>query len=178
MMSKPDGNDVKDVAAPIRFSGPEMGTPASSALAAEIWLKELCEAPWCSRAAMRAGAFVSETIRIGCPPVVMFRDMESACNLSRDEIHLGLTLLKNFGCLEHYSSSEREVTIVARLSTLQRLRVLEMKERLDEIDRPRFAPPEPPSFERGADSERSPRSREFTVEQAMFSKALARSLIR
>jgi hypothetical protein len=105
------------------------------AMQCEVWLADICAAPWASKEAMKMSAVVSQCLQTFPPKAAFTRDMESAYALQPEEIARALKMLKLFGAIEHFDIERGRLTVKARLSYAQRLRVAEMRAGLDRLDR-------------------------------------------
>lgn len=117
-------------------------------LAGEIWLRDICEAKWSSREAMKLAAHMVRYMAAADPRQLALSRIEHQIQLGRDEILQALRMLRLYRAIEAYSTDGDELRVALYLSNLQRLQVLETRLRLDQLTRPLAVAersPNPPS---------------------------------
>lgn len=112
-------------------------------LANEIWLDDLYRAPWASREVMRLGAHLVAYMQRPKDIVLSSAHVETACQLGLEEARKTLQMMRNFGVVDTFVFERTDVTAGLVLSILQRLRVLETRERLIAVSGKRSMPTEP-----------------------------------
>lgn len=115
---------------PFRYANFTAGSDAELDLMCEVWLNDVCAAPWISREGQRLAAFIVMVLGGGRPGEVFLRDIETILNIQAEETNRGLKLLKTFRALESYEIEKGRLTLAVRVGPLQRLRMLEAKEKL------------------------------------------------
>jgi hypothetical protein len=97
------------------------------AMQCEAWLADICAASWASKEAMKMAAIISQCVQTFPPKAAFTRDMESAYALQAEDIARALKLLKLFGAIVEFDIERGRLTVKARLSYSQRLRVAETR---------------------------------------------------
>lgn len=113
----------------VRFAAIDGLERADLPLANEIWLDDLYRSSWASKEAMKLGChLVRYMVR---PDAVMlsFSQFETVCQLSPDEARKTLQVMKVFGVIQDFTCERNDIRMQLHLSLLQRLRVLEAKQR-------------------------------------------------
>lgn len=103
-------------------------------LMSEIWLLDVCGAPWVSREAQKLSAFIVMVLGGGRPGEIYLRDIESILNIMPEETNRGLKLLKVFRAIEDFHIDKGKLTLSVRVGHLQRLHMLEAREKLVALD--------------------------------------------
>ncbi|MGQ0672462.1 MAG: hypothetical protein ACT4N2_06220 [Hyphomicrobium sp.] len=114
----------------IRFSSLESLLREDLRLAGEVWLDDIIRAPWATRESMKIAAHL---VRYMFDPKSIYatvRGIERELLLPREEIERALTLMRIFHVVDEFVIDRDEIRIALNLADLQRLRVLEVKERL------------------------------------------------
>ncbi len=99
--------------------------------AGEIWLADLCLAPWASREAMKLGAHLVGYMAGPDPRLVKLQHIDAAIQVTREEVKAALRVMKLFGAVTAFSIDQEELRVALHLTSLQRLKVLETVSRLD-----------------------------------------------
>lgn len=102
-------------------------------LMSEIWLLDVCAAPWVSREAQKLAAFIATMLNSGRTNEVFLRDIESLLNIQPEETNRGLKLLKTFRAVEDFNIEKGRLTLSVRVGKLQRLHMLDAKAKLDAL---------------------------------------------
>ena len=130
----------------IRFESIEGLQRRDLGIAAEVWLKDICEAKWSTREAMKLAAHIVRYMASGDLRQVAINRIEHQAQLSKDEIAQALRLMRLYRVIEAYSIEGDDLRAALHMSTLQRLRVLETRHRLDYLMRQTAPEPSmPPS---------------------------------
>lgn len=103
------------------------------ALISDIWLADICAAPWASRESLKLAAIFMQWIREPSPTDLDPRQIEDRFQISREEVQKSLVLLKTFGLIEAFTLNRGELKASLRLGPLQKLKVLESKRRMSEL---------------------------------------------
>jgi hypothetical protein len=156
----------------IRFESLEVRPKEVVQIAVEVWLVEVCAAPWASREAMKTAAFISHYVRGGARGDVTLKDIEVACNLRRDDLPAALTQLKMFGMIDGFTIERGLLTVAGRLGITQTIKVLDLKARLDAL-RPAATKAIAVVTEKDAGTETDVLSDLPSVNQAAFAKAFS-----
>lgn len=127
----------------VRFVSIAGLTPDDLPLAYEIWLDDLYRAPWANREAMRLGAHLVTYMQRPKDIVLSSAHVETACQLSLEEARKTLQMMRNFGAVDTFVYDRTDVSAGLVLSIMQRLRVLETRERLMAVTGKRMITPEP-----------------------------------
>lgn len=99
-------------------------------LMSEIWLLDVCAAPWVSREAQKLAAYVVTIISSGRASDVYLRDLETSMNILPEETARGLRLLKAFRVVDDFLIDKGKLVLTIRVGKLQLLKFLEAKEKL------------------------------------------------
>jgi hypothetical protein len=109
--------------------------------AGEVWLADVCAAPWASREATKLAAFLVSYMNDPEARQLSLPGLEAQVQIGRDETKFALRLLKLYRAISAFTIEGMEVRVALRLTTLQRLRVLEARFRLAELIQMRPAEP-------------------------------------
>ena len=117
-------------------------------LACEVWISDLCSAPWVSREAMKLGCHMVRYICKPDPAVMNMRDIENQCQISHEDVRKALSLMRTFGAADNFYCDRTDLRVALNLTFFQRLRVLEAKHRFGMMANsndclPWTVPPEP-----------------------------------
>lgn len=104
-------------------------------LAGEIWLRDVCDAKWVTREAMKLAAFLVRYMAAPDPRLLALSRIEQASQLTKDELNFALKAMTLYRAVEAYSLDGGELSVAMRLSMLQRLEVLEVRDRLAQLSR-------------------------------------------
>lgn len=94
-------------------------------IAAEVWLDDICRAPWPSKEALKIGAFLSRLAAEGTTTPLHLKDIESRYNIQQGEITMSLNMLQTFRTIEGFDSDRGQIVVRLRLGLLQSIRVRE-----------------------------------------------------
>lgn len=98
-------------------------------LMSELWLLDVCAAPWVSREAQKLAAYIVTIVGSGRTSDVYLRDIESSMNILPEETARGLRLLKAFRVVEDFLIEKGKLTLTIRVSKLQLLKYLDAKDK-------------------------------------------------
>ncbi len=113
----------------VRFAAIDGLERADLPLANEIWLDDLYKAPWVSKEAMKLGCHLARYMVHPEPAMLSFSQFETVCQLSPEEARKTLQVMKVFGVVHEFTCERSDIRVTLHLSLLQRLRVLEAKQR-------------------------------------------------
>ncbi len=99
-------------------------------LMSELWLLDVCAAPWVSREAQKLAAYIVTIIGSGKTSDVYLRDLETNMNILPEETARGLRLLKAFRVVDDFLIDKGKLALTIRVSKLQLLKYLDAKDRL------------------------------------------------
>jgi hypothetical protein len=143
----------------VRFNNVDGLRRQDLATAGEIWLDDLCRAPWASREAMKVGAHLVRYMAEPNPRLLRFAAIEAQIQVGRDEVKFALRLMQLYRAIEAFSFEGDEVLVALHLTSRQRLLVLETQARLEELMHARPIEPasigsswRPPAAEEAADT--------------------------
>ncbi|MEZ5855377.1 MAG: hypothetical protein R3D67_11805 [Hyphomicrobiaceae bacterium] len=117
----------------VRFDSIEGLSREHLGTAGEIWLSDLCLAPWASREMMRLGAHLVGYMASPDPRLVKLQHIDAVIQVTREEIKTALRLMKLFGAAAAFSIDQDELRVALHLTSLQRLKILETVGRLDQL---------------------------------------------
>jgi hypothetical protein len=127
----------------IRFATIEGLQRRDLGLACDIWLEDVCRAPWATREAMRLAAHLVRYMLTPRPELATLMSIDQHMQLGRDEVKLALKYLWMFHAVEAFTIERDEIRVALRLTELQRLRILETQHRLDVLVDQRSLQPTP-----------------------------------
>ena len=91
----------------------------------ELWLLDVCAAPWVSREAQKLAAYIVTIIGSGKTADVYLRDLETSINILPEETARGLRLLKAFRVVDDFLIDKGKLALTIRVGKLQLLKFLE-----------------------------------------------------
>ena len=115
----------------VRFDSIEGLQRRDLGIAGEVWLRDVCGAKWASREVMKLAAHLVRYMSIGDPRLVLLSRIEHQVQITKEDVHQALRLMRLYRAVEAYSVEGEELRAALHLSTLQRLAVLETRYRLD-----------------------------------------------
>lgn len=118
----------------VRFATLGIMTREDLPICVDIWLEDALKAPWATRETMKLAGVMASYILKPSPEAVRLRAIEDQHQLQKDHIRRALGLMSLFGAIEGYSLAEDELRVAMRLSRLQTLRALEVKQKLAELE--------------------------------------------
>ena len=117
----------------VRFSNMgELGR-ADVPIAGGIWLRDLCGASWATRESMRLATHFVRYMNQPDDNIVTFEQIESQCQLSRDDVLKALAMMRNYGFVDAFAFDDESLKAALHLSLLQRFETLEMTDRYVEL---------------------------------------------
>ena len=125
-MTKPDQRRV-------RFVNLDGFDRADITMAAEIWLQELVNSPWATPETMKLGAHMINYIRSSSTNSLAFRELETVLQVTREQVSRALSLMRIFGFVSAFVVEREDMRAGLFLNSLQKLRLLEVKDRLSEL---------------------------------------------
>ncbi|HRD77189.1 MAG TPA: hypothetical protein PK264_14870 [Hyphomicrobiaceae bacterium] len=102
-------------------------------LACEVWCDDLYRSPWAERDTMKLATLFVRYICNPNPTAVLMQQIERQCQLARPELVRVLALMKSYGAVDSFMIERDDLRLYLNLTRLQRLRVLEVKHRLAEL---------------------------------------------
>jgi hypothetical protein len=117
----------------VRFASIDGLDRADLPLACDVWRDDLFRAPWVERDVMRLAILFTRYICRPDPSMILLRELERTCQLSRADVSRVLTIMVGFGAVDSFALDRDDVRAFLHLSMLQRLRVLEAKQRFQEL---------------------------------------------
>lgn len=140
----------------VRFESIEGLQRRDIKLAAEVWLKDVCDSKWASRETMKLAGHLVRYMSVPDVRQVALARIEHQLQLTREEISAALRQLRHFWAVEAFSVSGDELRVALHLTTLQRLRVLEARHRFEFLMRQTAPEPGlPPAGAKWLPTERS-----------------------
>lgn len=130
-MQTDQGRDARRV----RFESIEGLQRRDLGIASEIWLRDVCASQWISREASRLAAHFVRYMAAPDARQLAISRIEHQVQLTREEIHAALRLLRVYRAVELFSIEGDELRVALHISTLQRLQTLEARHRLDYLTR-------------------------------------------
>ena len=125
----------------VRFSNiGELGR-ADVAVAGEIWLRDLGGASWATREVMRLATHLVRYMVQPDDTIVSFEQIESQCQLGRDDVLKALAMMRNYGFADAFTFDDARLKVALHLSILQRFETLDLTDRyVDFVERRRKSP--------------------------------------
>jgi len=102
-------------------------------LAIEIWFDDAVTAPWASKETMKLAGVLRLYMMRPTAAGLNLKGVEDFYQLSADAVRRALVLFKLYGLVEGHSTDNGQLRAALRLTSLQTLRVLEVKQRLAEL---------------------------------------------
>ena len=118
----------------VRFASIDGLTRDDIALAGEVWLEDLFAATWASREAMKLGVHLIRYMMDPDPALLTYKEIEVHCHMIHDDVARALILMRTFAAVDAFSMEQEGIRVAANLSILQRVRVLEVKERMRALE--------------------------------------------
>lgn len=116
----------------VRFANLDgLRRPGDIVVAADVWLDDLCRSSWATAEAMKVGTYLVRYMALPNPPPLSCVMIDRTTQTAPEQIKLALRLMNMYGPIESYVIDRDEIRIALHLSTLQRLRVLEIQNRLE-----------------------------------------------
>lgn len=117
----------------VRFVNLDGFDRADVTMAAEIWLQDLVNSPWATPEVMKLGAHMVNYIRSASTNSLVFRELETVLQVTREQVGRALSLLRIFGFVSAFVIEREDMRAGLLLNSLQKLRLLEAKDRLSEL---------------------------------------------
>lgn len=117
----------------VRFSSIDGIERDDLPLACEIWREDIFKSPWADREAMKLATLFVRYIANPDPSLVVLREIESQCQLTREEVMRSFTIMRSYGAIDSFTFQRDDVRVYLHLSLLQRLRVLETRSRFRQL---------------------------------------------
>ncbi len=115
----------------VRFDSIEGLQRGDIGLAAEVWLRDICAARWATTQAMKIAAQLVRYMSLPDLRRLTSSSLEHQLMLTKEEIGAGLKLLRLYRAIEDYVIDSEGLKAALHLTTLQRLQVLEVRQRLE-----------------------------------------------
>lgn len=119
---------------PVRFTNVTAPQPDELRDMCDIWLDTICAAGWSSKEAQRVAAYLTTCIYGNRTGELYLRDLESNLNIQSEESQRALKQLKLFGVLEEFQIERGKITVDARMTSVQKVRLAEMRAKLAELE--------------------------------------------
>lgn len=113
----------------IRFASIEGIERVDLPLANEVWLDDLYKASWATKEMMKLGCHLVRYMARPDPGMLSFSQFETVCQLTPEESRKTLQVMKVFGAIQDFVCERNDIRATLNLSLLQRLKVLEAKQR-------------------------------------------------
>ncbi|MFM9941475.1 MAG: hypothetical protein ACKVP7_18475 [Hyphomicrobiaceae bacterium] len=117
----------------VRFSSIEGIERDDLPLACEVWREDIFRSPWADREAMKVATLFVRYIANPDPKLTVLREIESQCQLTREEVVRSFTIMRAYGAIDAFEFQRDDVRVYLHLSLLQRLRVLEARTRMRQL---------------------------------------------
>lgn len=118
----------------VRFATLGTMTREDLPVCVDIWLEDALKAPWATRETMKLAGVMASYILKPSPDAIRLRAIEDQHQLPKDQIRRALGMMSLFGVIEGFSLAEDELRAAMRLSRLQTLRALEVKQKLSTLE--------------------------------------------
>lgn len=103
------------------------------AVAADVWLDELCKQSWATRDTLKLATHFKRYLQRPDPRLLELNRIETDCSVPLESIVETLRQMYIYGALTGYAVEARVLRVSLHLSILQRLRVLETSRRFAEL---------------------------------------------
>lgn len=100
------------------------------AIAAEVWLEELCRSAWTTKEVMKIGAFLSKLCAESSMAPLHLKDIESRYNIQQGEIMMALNMMTTFRVVDSFDTERGQIIVRLRLGLIQSIRVREERAKL------------------------------------------------
>ncbi|KAB2847925.1 MAG: hypothetical protein F9K44_12200 [Hyphomicrobiaceae bacterium] len=117
----------------VRFINLDGFERADITMAAEIWLNDLVRSPWATPEAMKLAAHMVNYIRSASTSTLLFRELETQLQVTREQVSRSLSLMRIFGFVSAFVIEREDMRAGLYFNSSQRLRLLEAKDRLSEL---------------------------------------------
>jgi hypothetical protein len=117
----------------VRFAAIEGIDRADLPLAYEIWLDDVFKSPWATREAMKLAQQMVRYMLKPNPQMISMNEIETLCQITPEDTRKTLALMRSFGTIDSFQVSRFDIQAHLHLSLLQRLRVLETRQRLEHL---------------------------------------------
>ena len=125
----------------VRFDSIEGLQRSDIDLAAEVWLRDICAARWATPQAMKIAAQLVRYMSLPDTRRLTLSSLEHQLVLNKEEIAAGLKVLRLYRAVEDFVIEVEGIKAALHLSTLQRLQVLEARDRLAAFSLPNACKP-------------------------------------
>jgi hypothetical protein len=113
----------------VRFAAIDGLTRDDLPLANEIWLQDLYRAPWANREMMKLAVLFVRYMANAQSTSLSMAEIEVTCQFSSDDVRKTLAAMKGFGAIDSFVVDRTQAQVALNLSLLQRLQVLEARQR-------------------------------------------------
>lgn len=117
----------------IRFNDTEGLRVSDLNLAAEVWLEDICASRWSTSEVQKVAAILVGWLKDHQLAEAEARAIEDKYRLTREEVQRSFNLLRMFGCLESFTLDREGARAAARLTTMQKVRIVETREKFREL---------------------------------------------
>ncbi len=114
----------------VRFATLGIMTREDLPICVDIWLEDTLKAPWATRETMKLAGVLANYIMKPSPEAVRLRAIEDQHQLQKVQVRRALGLMSLYCAIEGFSLADDEIRAAMRLSRLQMLRALEVKQKL------------------------------------------------
>lgn len=129
----------------VRFASIDGLTRDDIALAGEVWLEDLFAATWASREVMKLGVHLVRYMMDPDPALLTYKEIEALCHMTHDDVGRALVHMRSFSAADAFSMESDGIRVAINLSLIQRVRVLEIRERMRILELADVAASVPPS---------------------------------
>ena len=117
----------------VRFSSIQGMTRDDLPLAAEVWQSDIIGQIWTSREVLKLSVLLAKYMREADEQIVSASNIERVCSMDVAQTRDTLRQMQMFGAVEAFSFKDSYLHASLCLTLLQRIRVLELRERLIEL---------------------------------------------
>ena len=114
----------------IRFTDIAGLTRHDLPLAGEIWLSDLSKQSWATTNMLKLANYFKRYMEEPDPRLLDLNQMESRCNIDKDQISQTVRQMQMFGIITGYSVENGTVRASLNLTVMQRLQVMEVSRKL------------------------------------------------
>lgn len=102
-------------------------------IACEVWIGDVLTSTWASREAGKLATYLTRYICGTHGAKSSMRRIENQCQLSKDVVRQNLVLLRAFGAIDEFNIEDDVLSVSIALTFSQRVRVLELLWRFNEL---------------------------------------------
>lgn len=115
----------------VRFSTIDGLRRRDLVIAGEVWLNDIFNCCWATREAMKLATHLVRYMAAPDAAALTVSAIEGKIQLGVEEIKFALRLMQMYGSVEAFAVERDEIRVALHISSLQRLRVIEVSNKLE-----------------------------------------------